>query len=174
MLNHNALAANIKFAIANMPIKPNDNILSFLPLAHVFGCLFDFLFPFSKGACIYMLNAIPSPNVLLKAFELEVETRFDTYGAFDNRKNLFKKIASRYKQTFNKKFIEIAFNIFNTQKKHKRKINKIFWRKFHELIIGGSALNQEVEKFLIDIGFKFTVGYGMTECAPLYKLRSLE
>ena len=68
MLNHNSLAANIRFAIANMPVKANDHILSFLPLAHVFGCLFDFLFPFSKGACIYMLNAIPSPNILLKAF----------------------------------------------------------------------------------------------------------
>ena len=64
-------------------------------------------------------------------FGAYVDTRPDskTFGAFDNRKNLFKKIASRYKQTFNKKFIEIAFNIFNTQKKHKRKINKIFWRK---------------------------------------------
>ena len=69
MLNHNSLAANIRFAIDNMPIKSNDHILSFLPLAHVFGCLFDFLFPFSKGACIYMLSAIPSPNILLKAFD---------------------------------------------------------------------------------------------------------
>lgn len=166
MLNHNALAANIRFAIANMPIKPNDNILSFLPLAHVFGCLFDFLFPFSKGACIYMLNAIPSPNVLLKAFD-EIKPNLILMVPLIIEKIYLKKLLPVISKPLIKNLLKLPLISSILKKSIKEKLTKSFGGKFHELIIGGSALNEEVEKFLIDIGFKFTVGYGMTECAPL-------
>lgn len=166
MLNHNALAANIRFAIANMPIKPNDNILSFLPLAHVFGCLFDFLFPFSKGACIYMLNAIPSPNILLKAFD-EIKPDLILMVPLIIEKIYLKKLLPVISKPLIKNLLKLPLISSILKKSIREKLTKSFGGKFHELIIGGSALNEEVEKFLIDIGFKFTVGYGMTECAPL-------
>lgn len=166
MLNHNALAANLKYAIANMPIKPNDHILSFLPLAHVFGCLFDFLFPFSKGACIYMLNAIPSPNILLKAFD-EIKPSLILMVPLIIEKIYLKKLLPVISKPIIKNLLALPLISSILKKSIKDKLTKSFGGNFHELIIGGSALNEEVEKFLIDIGFKFTVGYGMTECAPL-------
>ena len=166
MLNHNALAANIKYAIANMPIKPNDHILSFLPLAHVFGCLFDFLFPFSKGACIYMLNAIPSPNVLLKAFD-EIKPNLILMVPLIIEKIYLKKLLPVISKPLIKKLLSTPLISSILKKNIREKLTKSFGGNFHEVIIGGSALNEEVEKFLMDIGFKFTVGYGMTECAPL-------
>lgn len=166
MLNHNALAANLKYAIANMPIKPNDHILSFLPLAHVFGCLFDFLFPFSKGACIYMLNAIPSPNILLKAFD-EIKPSLILMVPLIIEKIYLKKLLPVISKPIIKKLLALPLISSILKKNIREKLTKSFGGNFHELIIGGSALNEEVEKFLIDIGFKFTVGYGMTECAPL-------
>ena len=166
MLNHNALAANIRFAIANMPIKPNDHILSFLPLAHVFGCLFDFLFPFSKGACIYMLNAIPSPNVLLKAFD-EIKPNLILMVPLIIEKIYLKKLLPVISKPLIKKLLKLPLISSILKKSIREKLTKSFGGNFHEVIIGGSALNEEVEKFLMDIGFKFTVGYGMTECAPL-------
>ena len=115
MLNHNSLAANVRFAIENMPIKSNDHILSFLPLAHVFGCL---LKPTIDKPLMKNLLNLPFISKILK-----------------------NKICEKLTQSFG--------------------------GNFHVVIVGGSALNEEVEKFLMDIGFKFTVGYGMTECGPL-------
>ena len=166
MLNHNSLAANIRFAIDNMPIKPNDHILSFLPLAHVFGCLFDFLFPFSKGACIYMLSAIPSPNILLKAFD-EVKPNLILMVSLILEKIYFKKLKPTIDKPIMKKLLTFPFISKILKNKIRDKLTESFGANFHEVIVGGSALNEEVERFLMDIGFKFTVGYGMTECGPL-------
>ncbi|PCG20415.1 AMP-binding protein [Brachyspira sp. G79] len=166
MLNHNSLAANIRFAIANMPVKANDHILSFLPLAHVFGCLFDFLFPFSKGACIYMLNAIPSPNILLKAFS-EVKPNLILMVPLIIEKIYIKKILPTIEKPLISKLLKLPIVSSLLKSKIRNNLTEAFGGNFYELIIGGSALNADVEKFLMDIGFKFTVGYGMTECGPL-------
>ena len=166
MLNHNSLAANIRFAINNMPIKANDHILSFLPLAHVFGCLFDFLFPFSRGACIYMLNAIPSPNILLKALD-EVKPNLILMVPLIIEKIYLKKILPTIKKPLIANLLKMPIISSLLKTKIKNDLTKAFGGNFYELIIGGSALNDEVEKFLMDIGLKFTVGYGMTECGPL-------
>ncbi|MDO6995090.1 AMP-binding protein [Brachyspira innocens] len=166
MLNHNSLAANIRFAIANMPVKANDHILSFLPLAHVFGCLFDFLFPFSKGACIYMLNAIPSPNILLKAFS-EVRPNLILMVPLIIEKIYLKKILPTIEKPLISKLLKLPIVSSLLKSKIRNNLTEAFGGNFYELIIGGSALNADVEKFLMDIGFKFTVGYGMTECGPL-------
>ena len=166
MLNHNSLAANIRFAINNMPIKPNDHILSFLPLAHVFGCLFDFLFPFSRGACIYMLNAIPSPNILLKAFD-EVKPNLILMVPLIIEKIYLKKILPTINKPLIANLLKLPIISSILKSKIRNTLTQSFGGNFHEVIIGGSALNSDVEKFLMDIGFKFTVGYGMTECGPL-------
>ncbi|WP_157154835.1 AMP-binding protein [Brachyspira murdochii] len=166
MLNHNSLAANIRFAIANMPVKANDHILSFLPLAHVFGCLFDFLFPFSKGACIYMLNAIPSPNILLKAFS-EVRPNLILMVPLIIEKIYLKKILPTIQKPLISKLLKLPIVSSLLKSKIRNNLTEAFGGNFYELIIGGSALNADVEKFLMEICFKFTVGYGMTECGPL-------
>ena len=166
MLNHNSLAANIRFAINNMPIKPNDNILSFLPLAHVFGCLFDFLFPFSRGACIHMLNAIPSPNILLKVFD-DVKPNLILMVPLIIEKIYLKKILPAIQKPIVSKLLKMPIISSLIKSKIRNNLTQSFGGNFYELIIGGSALNSDVEKFLMDIGFKFTVGYGMTECGPL-------
>ena len=166
MLNHNSLAANIRFAIANMPVKANDHILSFLPLAHVFGCLFDFLFPFSKGACIYMLNAIPSPNILLKAFS-EVRPNLILMVPLIIEKIYLKKILPTIEKPLISKLLKLPIVSSLLKSKIRNNLTEAFGGNFFFFFIGGSALNADVEKFLMDIGFKFTVGYGMTECGPL-------
>ncbi len=166
MLNHNSLAANIRFAIDNMPIKANDHILSFLPLAHIFGCLFDFLFPFSKGACIYMLNAVPSPNILLKAFD-EVKPNLILMVPLIIEKIYMKKILPAISKPLTANLLKMPIISGLLKSKIRKSLTKSFGGNFYELIIGGSALNKDVEKFLMDIGLKFTVGYGMTECGPL-------
>lgn len=166
MLNHNSLAANIRFAIDNMEMNPNDHILSFLPLAHVFGCLFDFLFPFSKGACIYMLNAIPSPNILLKAFA-EVKPHLILMVPLIIEKIYLKKILPTIKKPLIANLLKLPIVSSMIKSKIRNTLTQSFGGNFRVLIIGGSALNTDIEKFLMDIKFKFTVGYGMTECGPL-------
>ncbi|WP_300366257.1 AMP-binding protein [Brachyspira sp.] len=166
MLNHNSLAANIRFAIDNMEMNPNDNVLSFLPLAHVFGCLFDFLFPFSKGACIHMLNVIPSPNILLKAFA-EVKPNLILMVPLIIEKIYLKKILPTIQKPLIANLLKMPIISSLIKSKIRNAITDSFGGNFRVVIIGGSALNSDIEKFLMDINFKFTVGYGMTECGPL-------
>lgn len=166
MLNHNALSANVRFGLNNMPINAGDNMISFLPLAHVFGCLFDFLFPFSKGVCINMLGSIPSPNILLKAFA-ELKPSLILMVPLLIEKIYLKKLLPTISKPIIKKGLNTPIIDKILKKKICSKLTESFGGNFKEVIIGGSALNSEVEAFLMDIGFKFTVGYGMTECAPL-------
>ena len=166
MLNHNALSANVRFGLNNMPINAGDNMLSFLPLAHVFGCLFDFLFPFSKGVCINMLGSIPSPNILLKAFD-ELKPSLILMVPLLIEKIYLKKLLPTISKPIIQKLLKTPIISKLIKKKICSKLTESFGGNFQEVIIGGSALNSEVEAFLMDIGFKFTVGYGMTECAPL-------
>lgn len=166
MLSHNSLSCNVRYAIANMPVKPNDTILSFLPLAHVFGCLFDFLFPFSKGACISFLSTLPSPNVLLKAFA-EIKPNLILMVPLIIEKIYIKQILPVINKPLIKIMLKVPLISSILKGSIRKKVTNSFGGEFYEVIIGGSALNEEAEKFFMDIGFKFTVGYGMTECGPL-------
>jgi len=166
MIIHNSLSANVRYAIENMPLNPGDSILSFLPLAHVFGCLFDFLFPFTRGVYIRFLTQLPTPQVLLEALS-EVKPRLILAVPLIVEKIYFKKV----KPTIEKPIIKmlLATPIFSSiiKKSICKKLTNSFGGKFFMLIVGGSALNEEAEAFFKDIGFRITVGYGMTECAPL-------
>lgn len=166
MLSHNSLSCNVRYAIANMPIKPGDTILSFLPLAHVFGCLFDFLFPFSKGAFISFLNNLPTPNVLLKAFS-EIKPNLILMVPLIIEKIYIKQILPVINKPLIKTLLKVPLISSMLKKSICRKLTSSFGGEFYEVIIGGSSLNEEAERFFMDIGFKFTVGYGMTECGPL-------
>ncbi len=166
MLDHNSLLANILFAQKNMPLKCGDAIVSFLPLAHAYGCAFDFLFPVTLGCHITFLGKPPSPKIILQAFQ-EVKPRLILSVPLVIEKIYQKKI----KPTLNKPLvrwlmkIEWAKNLL--LKKIRQSLVDAFGGNFYEIVIGGAALNEEVENFLKKIEFPFTIGYGMTECGPL-------
>lgn len=166
MLPHRSLSSNIVFAQHNMPLTSGDNIVSFLPIAHVFGCAFEFLFPITMGCHITFLSKIPSPKVILKAFQ-EIHPRLILSVPLVIEK-IYKK---QIKPTLEKPTIKLLRKIPLVDKKIGKKINakltEVFGGNFHEIVIGGAALNEEVELFLRKIKFRYTVGYGMTECGPL-------
>lgn len=166
ILNHNNLAANMRYARANMPLVKSDRILSFLPQAHAYGCAFEFLYPFTLGCHITFLSKIPSPQIIIKAFS-EIKPRLILSVPLVIEK-IYKK---QIKPTIEKKLVQalistpILKNIILN--KVRNKLSQAFGNNFHEVVIGGAALNKEVEEFLRKIKFQFSIGYGMTECAPL-------
>lgn len=166
MLEHNSLAANIRFAQNNMPLKSGDRIVSFLPLAHAFGAAFEFLFPFTLGCSITILTKTPSPQIILQAFK-EVKPSLVLSVPLVIEK-IFKKQIQPVIQKWHMKVL-LAIPGLNKviHNKIKTKLVDAFGGQFYEIVIGGAALNAEVERFFRKIGFPFTVGYGMTECGPL-------
>lgn len=160
------LNGNLVFACTALPLKTSDRMLSFLPLAHTYGCAFEFLFPFIEGVHVTLLNRAPSPNILIKAFQ-EVKPKLIISVPL-----ILEKIYRNMLQPIlNKGIVKIALKIpginsliYNTIKK---KLTVAFGENFSNVIIGGAPLNPEVEAFLLKIKMPLTVGYGMTECAPL-------
>lgn len=166
MLSHNSLTANVAFAQEAMPLEPNDKILSFLPAAHSYACAFEFLFPVSIGCHITFLKKIPAPPLLLKAFS-EVKPRLIFLVPL-----LIEKIfKSKIKPALEKPLMKAALKTPVISKiilgKIRKRLVTLFGGNFIEVIIGGAALNPEVERFLKKIRFPYAVGYGMTECGPL-------
>lgn len=166
MLAHNSLAANVRFARNSIPLKSGNNILSFLPMAHTFGCTFDFLFPFCVGCHMTFLGQIPSPKILVQALEAIKPHLILTVPLVIEK--IYKK---RLKPTLDKTALKILTKVPGIKnvllKKIRGKLIDTFGGRFIEIVIGGAALNEEVEAFLKKIQFPFTVGYGMTECGPL-------
>ncbi len=166
MLNHNSLAANVRYARASMSLESEDRIVSFLPLAHAYGCAFEFLFPFSLGCTITFLGKLPSPNVVIEAFQA-IKPKLILSVPLVMEKVYKNKI----KPVLNKPAIKIITKIPLLNKiifaKIRKSLEQSFGNNFNEVVIGGAKLNKEVERFLRKIRFKFTVGYGMTECGPL-------
>jgi long-chain acyl-CoA synthetase len=171
MITHTSLAANIRFAQNNMPIQPGDPIVSFLPLAHTYGCAFEFLFPFTIGCHITILSKTPSPQIIIQAFKEIRPTLILSVPLVIEK--IFKK---QLLPVINKPAMKILLKIPGVNIILHKKINKTltetFGGRFHEIVVGGAAFNAEAERFFRKIGFKFTVGYGMTECGPLISYRS--
>ncbi|PLX06230.1 MAG: long-chain fatty acid--CoA ligase [Marinilabiliales bacterium] len=166
MLNHNSLAANVRYARANMPLESGDRIVSFLPLAHCYGAAFEFLFPFSLGCTIIFLGKLPSPQIILRAFS-EIKPRLILSVPLVIEKIYKNKI----KPTIDKPTVKVLLKIPLVNKLIYNKVHKslkeAFGGDFKEVVVGGAKMNREVETFLRKIGFNFSVGYGMTECGPL-------
>lgn len=168
MLPYRAMWGNLDFA--NEVIGPNiergSSTISILPMAHMYGMAFEFIFEFCKGCHIYFLTRVPSPAIIAQAFK---DVRPSIIIAVPLiiekiiRKRVFPKIQSHR--------MRLLLNVPVISKKVKQKICEevynAFGGNFYEIIIGGAAFNQEIEAFLHDINFPFTVGYGATECAPI-------
>jgi len=166
MLSHNSLAANMQFAQNNMPLKAEDEIVSFLPLAHAFGCAFEFLFPFTLGCHITFLTKTPSPQIIMEAFKV-VRPRLILSVPLVIEKIYKKQISPMLQKPAIKVLVKIPGVNQLLYSKIKKKLVAVFGGNFTELVIGGAALSHETEQFFRKIGFPFTIGYGMTECGPL-------
>lgn len=166
MIPERSLVSNIVFAREHMPLKTGDKIVSFLPMAHVYGLLFEFLFPLSVGCQITFLNKMPAPALLTKVFG-EVKPHLVLSVPLIIEK-IYKK---RLLPTLDKPIIKILLHIPGISSillnKIKSKLFETFGGRFFEIVIGGAPLNADVEKFFKRINFPFSIGYGMTECGPL-------
>lgn len=166
MLSLNSLAANVDYGRKNIGIVAGDNIVSFLPLAHAFGCAFEFLMPFAKGCHITFLTKIPSPNIILKAFG-ELKPRLILSVPLIIEKIYKKQLLPKISTPAMKILMNIPLLNLFIFKKINKTLSNVFGGNFLEIVIGGAALNPDVENFLHKIKFRYTVGYGMTECGPL-------
>jgi len=171
MISHNSLAANVRFAQNNMPLAPGDPIVSFLPLAHTYGCAFEFLFPFTIGCHITILSKTPSPQIIIQAFK-EIKPRLILSVPLVIEKIFKKQLLPVISKPQMKVLLSIPLVNKIIHKKIREKLVDTFGGRFHEIVIGGAAFNPEAERFFRNIGFRFTVGYGMTECGPLISYAS--
>ncbi len=166
LIPERSLLSNLIYARENMPLNSGDKIVSFLPMAHVYGLLFEFLFPVTLGCHITFLNKIPSPAVITKVFG-EVKPHLILSVPLVIEK-IYKK---RILPSIDKPSIKILLKLPGISsvilKKIKAKLVDTFGGRFFEIVIGGAPLSAEVEHFFKRIEFPFTIGYGMTECGPL-------
>ena len=168
MIPYRALWGNYDFAVhvLGKVINRGDRVISILPMAHMYGMAFEFIFEFLYGCHIYYLTRIPSPAIIAQAFaEVRPQIIIAVPLIIEKiiRKKVFPKIQSGK--------VRLLRNIPIINKKVEEKIcdqvKQAFGGRFYEIIIGGAAFNQEVEQFLHRINFPYTVGYGATECAPI-------
>ena len=162
----NALAGNVRFCSEHHVIYKQSRQVVFLPLAHAFGCAFDFLTTFCVGGHAYFLGKTPSPRILLQAFKEIKPTCIFTVPLILEK--IYKK---QILPLLNKTSVNWALKMPILDevllKKVRQQLIDTFGGVFDEVIIGGAPLNEEVEAFLDRIHFPYTIGYGMTECAPL-------
>ena len=166
MLTGNNLAGNVTFGIRTELLKKGEKVLSFLPLAHAYGCAFDFLTATAVGTHVTLLGKTPSPKILMKAFE-EVKPNLIITVPLVIEK-IYKNVIQ---PLINKRSMKWALNIplLDNQiyAQIRKKLIDALGGRFKEVIIGGAAMNPEVTDFFFNIKFPFTIGFGMTECGPL-------
>ncbi len=166
MIPARSLLSNIIYAQEHMPLQAGDRIVSFLPMAHVFGLLFEFLFPVSVGCHVTFLSKAPTPQLIVKAFQ-EVKPRLILSVPLVIEKIYKKRIVPAIEKPVVKFLLKIPGIQLLLYKKVRKSLVETFGGNFHEIVIGGAPLNKEVEVFFRKIKFPFTIGYGMTECGPL-------
>ena len=168
MIPYRAMWGNYDFAVnvLGKVLRRGDRVISILPMAHMYGMAFEFIFEFLQGCHIFYLTRIPSPAIIAQAFA-EVQPQIIIAVPLVIEKIIRKKVFPKL-QTGK---VRLLRNIPLINKKVEEKIceqvKQAFGGKFYEIIIGGAAFNQEVEQFLHRINFPYTVGYGATECAPI-------
>ena len=168
MVPYRALWSNIDFAQHVLPkeVKSGDSIISILPMAHMYGMSFEFLFEFITGCHVFFLTRIPSPAIIAEAFSRIKPAVIIAVPLIIEkiiRKKVFPKIQN------NRMRMLLHMPVINKKVREKicDQVTQAFGGNFYEIIIGGAAFNKEVENFLHSIGFRYTVGYGATECAPI-------
>ena len=166
MIPERSLASNIVYAQEHMPLQPGHKIVSFLPMAHVYGLLFEFLFPVTLGCHITFLSKMPTPALITKVFG-EVKPHLILSVPLIIEKIYKKRLLPTISKPAVKLLLKTPFIQNILIKKIKGKLTETFGGRFFEIVIGGAPLSADVEQFFRRIGFKFSIGYGMTECGPL-------
>jgi len=166
MIPARSLLSNIVYAQDHMPLVAGDQIVSFLPMAHVFGLLFEFLFPVSVGCHVTFLSKVPTPQIIIKAFQ-EIKPRLILSVPLVIEKIYKKRILPALEKPIARFLLKVPGIQSLLYKKVRASLVETFGGNFHEIVIGGAPLNKEVETFFRKIKFPFTIGYGMTECGPL-------
>ena len=166
MLTLNNLCGNVIYGIQSRLHYPGSKCLSFLPLAHAYGCTFDMLAPLAIGTHVTLFGKLPSPKLLLKALN-DVKPNLVICVPLILEKIYRKEILPMITKQAMRWALAIPFLDSAICARIRKKLVEAFGGEFEEIIVGGAPLNHEVEEFLHRIKFPFTVGYGMTECGPL-------
>ena len=168
MIPYRALWSNADFALTNVGphLNPGDSVISILPMAHMYGMAFEFIFEFLHGCHIYYLTRIPSPAIIAQAFS-DVRPQIIIAVPLVIEKIIRKKVFPKLQTGTVRLLRNLPIINKKVEEKICEQVKQAFGGRFYEVIIGGAAFNQEVEQFLHRINFPYTVGYGTTECAPI-------
>ena len=168
MLPYRALWSNYDFAydVLGKIIKAGDPVISMLPMAHMYGMAFEFIFEFLHGCHVFYLNRVPSPAIIAQALQ-EVRPVIVIAVPLIIEKIVRKKVFPKIQNNRMRLLLQMPVISKKVREMICKEVLKAFGGRIYEVIIGGAALNQEVEQFLKRIDFPYTVGYGATECAPI-------
>ena len=166
MLPYRSLWSNVAYCFEMLPVKPGDHIVSMLPMGHVFGMVYDFLYGFSAGAHIYFLTRMPSPKIISQSFS-EIKPKVISCVPLIVEKIIKKDILPKVDSKIGKLLLKVPIVNDKIKSLARQAAMEIFGGNFDEIIIGGAPFNAEVEAFLKKIGFPYTIAYGMTECGPI-------
>lgn len=166
MLPYRSLWSNVAYCHEMLPVRPGDRIVSMLPLGHVFGMMYDFLYGFSAGAHLYFLTRMPSPKIIAQSFA-EIRPRVISCVPLIVEKIIKKNILPRVDNKIGKLLLRVPLINDKIRAAARKEAMEIFGGNFDEIIIGGAPFNADVERFLRQIGFPYTIAYGMTECGPI-------
>ena len=168
MLPARSMWSNIEFAHERLSkfLKTGDKIVSMLPMAHMYGLAFEFLYEFCYGVHIYFLTRMPSPKIILQAFA-DVKPNVVVAVPLIIEKIVKKNVLPKLETPTMKFLMRVPLVNDKIKAKVREQMMAAFGGNFYEIIVGGAAFNQEIEAFLRSINFPYTVGYGMTECGPI-------
>lgn len=168
LLPYRALWSNLAFAQQELGdlIHRGDHVISMLPLAHMYGMSFEFIFEFMTGCHVFYLTRVPSPKIIFKAFS-EIKPHIVISVPLIIEKIIKKSVLPKLQTPSMKVLLKLPFINTKIREKVREQMVAAFGGRFYEIIVGGAAFNSEIEEFLHKIGFNYTVGYGATECAPI-------
>ena len=167
MLPYRSLWSNVKFCLDHLPfLSAGDGIVCMLPMAHMYGMVIEMIHPFLKGCHLHFLTRIPSPKIIMDAFAT-VKPKLIIAVPLIIEKIIRTKVFPLLEKPLMKLLLKVPFLDTQLLAKINDKLYETFGGNLSQMIIGGAALNRDVEQFLRRINFPFTVGYGMTECGPL-------
>lgn len=166
MLPYRSFWSNMLFAHEVLTLNPGDKVVSMLPMAHMYGMAFEFLYEFSVGCQIFFLTRMPSPKIIFQAFS-EVKPNLVVAVPLIIEKIIKKNILPKLETPAMKILMKVPIINDKIKASVREQMIKAFGGNFYEIIVGGAAFNKEIEQFLKMIEFPYTVGYGMTECGPI-------
>ena len=166
MLPYRSILSNVLYCKEKIGLKAGDSVVSMLPLGHVFGMTFDFLYGFTAGAHLWFLTRMPSPKIIAESFA-EIRPRVIACVPLIVEKIFKKNILPKVDNKLGKLLLHVPIISDKVKELIKQKAMEVFGGNFIEIIIGGAPFNAEVEAFLKMIDFPYTIAYGMTECGPI-------